>query len=150
MKTLQILCSHRHCPTNIPQLNCSKSDVSLMLRPTVSRPVCLGIKRPSEGYDQIVIIAWQLLVCWYGAFSLTRGRACRLHLLLDLASAVNKLPFSLPPTIRRVTVEVFDPASTREKWVLYSSCLPNWHNWSVIYLEDNSSAQTTQKTVLLL
>jgi hypothetical protein len=27
-----------------------------------------------------------------------------------------RLPFSSPPTTRRVTVEVFDPASTREYW----------------------------------
>jgi hypothetical protein len=59
-----------------------------------------------------------------------RVRVCRLQFLLALASAVifwseshitrghilvsdSRLLLSSPPTTRRVTVEVFDPASTR-------------------------------------
>jgi hypothetical protein len=51
-------------------------------------------KAPIWAYDQIFIpvrnteYVGQLRVCWYGALSLTRGRVCRLQLLLALASAV--------------------------------------------------------------
>jgi hypothetical protein len=47
-----------------------------MLRPTVSRPVCLGIKHPSEAYDQIFVTSRHLRVCSCGALSLTRGQVC--------------------------------------------------------------------------
>jgi hypothetical protein len=62
--------------------------LSLMLRPAVSRSVSLGIKSPCGAYDQILTTVRQLRVLWCGAFSLTRGRVCRLQLLLALASAV--------------------------------------------------------------
>jgi hypothetical protein len=54
--------------------------VWVMLRPTVSRPVCLGTKHPSGAYDQIFITDKQLRVCWCGALSLTRERVCLLYM----------------------------------------------------------------------
>jgi hypothetical protein len=60
---------------------------SPVLRPTVSQPGYLGIKHPCGTHDQIFITVRQLRG-WCGALSLTRGRVCRLQLLLALASAV--------------------------------------------------------------
>jgi hypothetical protein len=66
-----------------------KVKVKVILRPTVNRPVCLGIKHTSGAYDQIFITVRQLRVCSCGVLSLTRGRVCRLQLLLALARVVS-------------------------------------------------------------
>jgi hypothetical protein len=52
------------------------------LRPTVSRQVCLGVRRPSGTRDQFFFLLHisfrQLRVCYFVAPSLTRGRVCNL------------------------------------------------------------------------
>jgi hypothetical protein len=49
-----------------------KSKSKLCYDRRFSRPVCLGIKHPSETYDQIFITVRQLQACWCGALSLWR------------------------------------------------------------------------------
>jgi hypothetical protein len=61
----------------------SRLHLRLMLRPTVNRPICLGIK-PSGAYDQISITFRHLRSCSLWASSLTRGRVCLLYMLLVL------------------------------------------------------------------
>jgi hypothetical protein len=75
------------------------------LRPTVNRPVRLGVRLPSRTRDQffslLAIFFRQLRVCYYVAPSLTRGRVCNLLLLVVLASAVpqDSNPYIIVPLL---------------------------------------------------
>jgi hypothetical protein len=57
-------------------------EVEVNSRPTVSRPVCLGVRRPSGTRDQFFFLLKisfrQLRVCYFVVPSLTRGRICNL------------------------------------------------------------------------
>jgi hypothetical protein len=50
-------------------------EIKDMLRLTVIRPVCFGVRPPSGAQDQNFVTVRQLRICWCGAPSLTRGRS---------------------------------------------------------------------------
>jgi hypothetical protein len=68
-------------------------EFEVSLRPTVSRPVSLGVRRPSGTSDQFFFLLEisfrQLRVCYFLAPCLTRGRVCILlvQLLMGLPKA---------------------------------------------------------------
>jgi hypothetical protein len=110
--------------------------LSLMLGPTVSWPVCLGIQHLSGAYDQIFITVKTVAgLLTLGAlsderrgmsFRIVAGPRQRSHSQVWVpwdsrpyyTVSDSRLPFSSPPTTRRATVEIFNPASTRE-WSLF-------------------------------
>jgi hypothetical protein len=85
-------------------------EVEVKLRPTVSRPVRLGVRHPAGTRDQFffhIEIFFRQLWVYFVAPSLTRGRVCYKLLVQDLASAV---PLDPRP---HFIVQILDTPPTR-------------------------------------
>jgi hypothetical protein len=96
-----------------------------------AQSVSKSYRAPSRARDQIFIIFWQLRSCFlWGPLSDERTVLTFVYASGTCKSSLSRvrvpwyskpyftlsnlrLPFPSPPTTRRVTVEVFDPASTR-------------------------------------
>jgi hypothetical protein len=96
--------------------------VESILRPTVSRPVRLGIRPPFGAHDQIYLsllffFDWQLIILFSMASSLTRKWVCSLKCLHSLVRSLTTSNHTLPshPRLCSLSVASYDAQGLRWK-----------------------------------
>jgi hypothetical protein len=123
-------------------------------RRSVGQSVLVSRPPPSGAYDHIFITVRPLRVCGYEAPSLTRGRVCRLQLLLSLPAQSFSgsspaglmttfycLRFETPPTWRTRSLYLYPPGTgwpgyTPRHWVTHHFL--NWMSSSLYSLVADS------------
>jgi hypothetical protein len=95
-------------------------ELELFLRPTVSRPVRLGIGPPFGTLDHILscssFFVWQLLFSSFNAPSLTRERVCSLQCNHSLVRAVTPNNHTVPSHLRLCSLSAASYGSQGLRW----------------------------------
>jgi hypothetical protein len=128
-------------------------EVEVNLRPTVSRPVCLGVRHTSGTRDQFFFLLEisfrQLRVCYFVAPSLTRGWVCNLMLLASPAQS----HWSLTPAGLKTNF-IVPIVETPPTWRARSPCLcssgTGWPRYTSGHWVHFSSPLTTRRAAVEL
>jgi hypothetical protein len=105
---------------------------------------------PIWGLRPDFITVREMRICWHGALSLTRGRVCRLQLLLALAGAVILGSESLGTCDHILLSQIWDPPPPT--WRASSSHLyppgTGWPSYTPKHWVSFSSPPTTRRTTV--
>jgi hypothetical protein len=103
------------------RLNHLELELEFFLRPTVSRPVSLGIGPPFGTFDQILscssLFVWQLRYSSFKAPSLTRKRVCSLQCNHSLVRSLTPNNHTLPSHLKlcSIFVDSYDSQGLRRE-----------------------------------